>query len=132
MYLPFTPFSLCIHIHTIEFDIQPPVGPDVPLVLPIGGNQTLTCSHRSRPAITLQWVRDVFIVREGTPDPLSDCSCQVPSIGSNPLATEKELIFMNFAASSAAEYSCRAPDVIGTGMFNICRFDVLVAGKQLV
>ena len=129
MYLSFTSFSLCIHIHTIEFDIQPPVGPDMPLVLPIGGNQILTCSHRSRPVL---WVRDVSIIREGTPDPLSDCSCQVPSIDSNPLAMEKELIFMNFAASSSAEYSCRAPDVIGTGTFNICRFDVLVAGKQLV
>ena len=104
----------------------------MPLVLPIGGSQTVTCSHRSRPAITLQWVRDVTIIREGTRDPLSECSCRVPSIDSNPLAMEKKLIFTNFAASSAEQYSCRAPDVIGTGRFNICLFDVFVAGKQLV
>ena len=121
-----------LSLYTIEFDIQPPVGPGMPLVLPIGGSQTLTCRHRSptRPAIILQWVHDVTIIRERTPEPLDECSCQVPE--PDPAAAEKELIFINFAASSAGEYRCRAPDVIGSGLFNICRFDVLVAGKLFV
>ena len=118
-------------MHSIEFTIQPPVGPGMPLVIPKGGSATLTCSHTSRPPFALNWYHDVTVLRQGNADTTDECGCQVPAIDPfDESVTDLELTFTNFAQMFAGEYSCRAPDnMIGAGTFNICRFDVLVAGK---
>lgn len=126
------PFAhTCIHI--IEFLIQSPVGPGMPLVIPEGGGATLTCSHRSRPPFTVKWYRDRTVIRSDISDTMEECSCQVPGIDPTDVTvTERELIFTNFTQMFAGEYSCRAPGNLTAGTFNICRFDVVVAGEQLV
>ena len=126
-----SPVPLSLSLHTIEFDIQPPLGPDMPLILVEGTSRTLSCSHRTIPAFAVDWYRDTTALREDIAGGNVDCSCNVPSVDPQDQSiTVKELIFTDFAASSAGEYSCRVP--LGLGVFNICRFAVEVAGKQLV
>ena len=120
-----------LSLHTIEFDIQPPLGPDMPLILLQGADRTISCSHRTIPAFAVNWYRDTTALREDIAGGNADCSCNVPSVDPQDQSiTVKELIFTDFAASSAGGYDCRVPMVLE--MFNICRFDVMVAGKKLV
>ena len=121
------------YIHVIEFVTQPPVSPGMPLVIPEGGGATLTCSHRSRPPFTVNWYRNRTVIRPDNSETMDECSCQVPGVDPTDITvTERELIFMNFARIFTGDYSCRAPNNFTAGSFNICRFDVVVAGEQLV
>ena len=91
---------------------------------------TLTCRHRLREAFILSWYRDVTVIRPDPADTMDECSCQVPAVSPSDLTvTERELIFTDFDPMFVGEYSCRAPDNIAASTFNICRFDVLVAGE---
>ena len=125
LYLPYT--------HSIEFTIRPPVGPGMPLVIPEGGDVTLICRHISRPPFTVNWYRNNTVIRPDSSETINECSCLVPGVDPTDLTvTERELIFKNFAPMSAGEYSCRAPDNFTAGTFNICQFNILVPGEQLV
>ena len=61
------------------------------------------------------------------PEGRDGCSCEV----NRPNDMENvELIFTDFGPGSGGEYSCRVPDPFApSGFFNVCTFDVLVAGK---
>ena len=127
----------CTSICTTEFVIEPPVGPDMPLIMPEGGSRTLTCRHVSpirRPAFTLNWFRDATVIRPSDEaDTRGDCSCDVEPIDpTDTTITERVLNFIDFAGTSAGEYSCRGPDNDTFTDEASCRFQVLLAGELLV
>ena len=96
----------------------------MPLIIPEGGSQSLTCSHKVQPIHLVDWYHTADILRP-TVDNTARCSCQAVS------ALDYEgLNFTNFAQSSTNRYSCRA--LIGAGQpSNSCQFDVLVAGEHI-
>ena len=81
-------------------------------------------------AIGADWYRDTTIIQSDIDGGLVDCSCLRPAAPITQAYVELE--FTNFdGAASADEYSCRVATRI-SGVFNICRFDVKVAGKYII
>ena len=91
----------------------------------------LTCTHASRPPFTLTWFRETTAIRQDNAETLNECGCQVPDVqpGSS---NNRTVTFMDFAREFAGEYSCRAPINATTSTFDICRFDILVAGELII
>ena len=89
----------------------------------------LTCTHVLRPPFSLNWFRGDTSIRQDNADTLDECSCQVPTVDPGS-GNNRTVTFMNFAREFAGEYSCRAP--ISSGIFDICRFNILVAGELII
>ena len=111
-----------------EFTINPPAGPDNPLIIREGHSQTVTCNHDSIPLIATTWYREASVIREGVSEGADGCSCRFAPLDETP--GTRELTFTDFAPASAGEYSCRVPVPFMVGVFNICQFDV-VMGKVI-
>ena len=103
--------------------MSPQVGPGMPLIIRVGGNQILSCRHNLIGLHATQWYREASAMRSDMPEGADGCSCE--STSSSSFIT---LAFTDFAAMSAGGYSCRVPDPFNFPAQNICRFDVVVAG----
>ena len=99
----------------------------MPLIIREGGEQLLTCRHSIIGPHVTDWYREASAIRDNVPEGRDGCSCEVNRpADSDPV----ELMFTDFGPGSGGEYSCRVPDPFGSaGVFNVCTFDVLVAGK---
>lgn len=96
----------------------------MPLIIPLGGSRTITCEHDNAGAQYTKWYRGASLITEGIPG-ANGCSCEVPQF-ENSTTDAAKLIFSNFSESSMGEYSCRVQQ---GAFFNICRFDVIIAGE---
>ena len=100
----------------------------MPLIIPEGGDQVLTCRHSVIGAHVTDWYREGSAIRDNVPEGRDGCSCEVNRPNTMDYV---ELTFTDFGPGSGGEYSCRVPHPFGSaGTFNVCRFDVLVASKS--
>ena len=104
------PLSLSLPLtftHCLEFTIDPPVGPSMPLIIPEGGDQVLTCRHSVIPVDATEWYREMSAIRDNVPEGREGCSCEINRPNTMDYV---ELTFTDFGPGSGGEYSCRVPD----------------------
>ena len=92
--------------------------PTDPVIIVVGSSAIVLCEHSSA-RNGLSWLKGQYYISP------NDCGCSSMSVGTNLF----KLNFTNYRSTYAGRYACSVP--LGGPNFDVCRFNVMTAGKRL-